>query len=93
MVRLTAVALLSAAVLSFEVLLVRAFAIMQWHHFAAMIISMAMLGYGASGTLLTLTGHQLLAHAERSFAALATLFALGTLGAFSVAQALPLNLT
>jgi SAM-dependent methyltransferase len=46
--------LLSAAVLAFEVLLLRLFAIQYFHHFAYMAIGMAMLGFGASGTFLTL---------------------------------------
>jgi hypothetical protein len=52
--RPAAVALLSAGTLAFEVLLVRAFAIEQFHHFAYMTIGVAMLGYGAAGTLLAL---------------------------------------
>ena len=92
MVRLTAVALLSAAALAFEVLLVRVLSIMQWHHFAAMIISMALLGYGASGTLLTFARSRLLARIEPAFAALAVLFATGMLASVSLAQAVPLNL-
>src|SRR5262249_1003301 len=44
--------LISAAVLADEVVLVRAFSIGLWHHFAYMVISIAMLGFGASGTLL-----------------------------------------
>ena len=47
------VALISAAALAYEVLLMRLFSIIQWHHFAYMIISLALLGYGASGTFLT----------------------------------------
>ena len=47
-------ALLSAAALAYEVLLTRLFAIIQWHHFAYMIISVALLGYGAAGTTVTL---------------------------------------
>ena len=50
--KLLAVALLAAATLAFEVLLVRLFAIEQFHHFAYMAIGVAMLGYGASGTAL-----------------------------------------
>lgn len=42
----------SAAVLAHEVVLVRAFSIGLWHHFAYMVISIALLGFGASGTLL-----------------------------------------
>ena len=53
------VALLSATALAYEVLLMRMFSIIQWHHFAYMIISLALLGYGASGTFLTLTFRRL----------------------------------
>ena len=47
-----ALLLVSAAVLAYQVLLVRAFSIGQWHHFAYMVVSIALLGFGASGTLL-----------------------------------------
>ncbi|HXY52640.1 MAG TPA: hypothetical protein VEI01_24560 [Terriglobales bacterium] len=43
---------MSAAVVAEEVVLVRAFSIGLWHHFAYMVISIALLGFGASGTLL-----------------------------------------
>ncbi|MDJ0834097.1 MAG: hypothetical protein QNJ69_11280, partial [Gammaproteobacteria bacterium] len=46
------VVLLALSGLAYEVLLTRLFAIIQWHHFAYMIISLALLGYGASGALL-----------------------------------------
>ena len=49
-----AIALLSACTLAYEVALTRLFSIVLWHHFAYMIISAAMLGYGASGTALAL---------------------------------------
>ncbi|MDW8343008.1 MAG: class I SAM-dependent methyltransferase [Verrucomicrobiae bacterium] len=44
----------SAAVLAYEVVLMRVFSIAQWHHFAGMILSVALLGFGLSGTLLAL---------------------------------------
>jgi hypothetical protein len=44
---------LSAGILAYEVVLMRMFSIALWHHFAAMIISVALLGFGLSGTLLT----------------------------------------
>jgi len=50
--REAALLLVSASVLSYQVILVRAFSIGQWHHFAYMVISIALLGFGASGTLL-----------------------------------------
>lgn len=49
-----AVALLTAGTLAFEIFLVRVFAIAQYHHFAYMAIGVAMLGVGASGTLMSL---------------------------------------
>ena len=47
-----AVFLLSAATLAYEIVLLRAFSIGQWYHFAFMVISIALLGFGASGTVL-----------------------------------------
>ena len=49
-----AIGLISAAILAFEVLLMRLYAIVGWHHFAYMMISIALLGFGASGTALAL---------------------------------------
>jgi hypothetical protein len=46
---LLSVFILSAAALAYEVLLIRLFSIIHWHHFAFMVISIALLGYGASG--------------------------------------------
>jgi len=51
-----AVGLVAAATLIYEVLLVRLFALAQFHHFAYMAIGIAMLGFGASGTGLALLG-------------------------------------
>ena len=46
------VALVSAAVLGFEVALMRLLLVASWHHFAFLVISVALLGFGASGTAL-----------------------------------------
>ena len=45
--------LLSLACLAFEVTLTRVFALAQWYHFAFMVVSVALLGFGAGGSLLT----------------------------------------
>ena len=63
--RSVAVALLSAAVLAYEVLLVRVFAIEQFHHFAYMAVGVAMLGFGAAGTLVAMAGRLPLRSASR----------------------------
>src|ERR1700757_4428147 len=44
----------SCTTLAYEVLLTRIFSISLWYHFAFMIISIAMLGFAASGALLAL---------------------------------------
>ena len=44
----------SCASLAFEVTLTRVFSITLWYHFAFMVISIAMLGFAASGTALSL---------------------------------------
>ncbi|MCW5699400.1 MAG: hypothetical protein KIT00_06130 [Rhodospirillales bacterium] len=91
MALLAAVALMSAGALAFEVLLVRMVSIAQWHHFAHMIISVALLGFGASGTALTFLRERLLNRLPVSFAVLATLFGLTAPAGFALSQAVPLN--
>ena len=49
-----ALGILSAAALALEITLTRLFAVAQFYHFAFLIISLALLGFGASGTLLAL---------------------------------------
>jgi hypothetical protein len=46
--------LCSSSSLAYEIVLTRIFSISLWYHFAFMIISIAMLGIGASGTVLSL---------------------------------------
>jgi hypothetical protein len=48
------VGLCSFSALAYEILLTRIFSISLWYHFAFMIVSIAMLGLGASGTILAL---------------------------------------
>src|SRR3970040_173723 len=51
---LAGMGLLSAAVLLSQVALIRVFSIAQFYHFAFLVISLALLGFGASGSLLAL---------------------------------------
>jgi len=86
-----AIALLSAAALSYEILLMRLFSIIQWHHFAYMMISVALLGYGAAGAVVTLVQRPLLARFAGVFATAAGLFGLTALLAFLAAQSVGFN--
>lgn len=49
-----AVCLLSAALISFQLALMQIFSITQWYHFAYMVISVALLGFGAAASLISL---------------------------------------
>lgn len=88
---LWAVGLLSAAALTYEVLLLRLFAIIQWHHFAYLAISVALLGIGAAGTFVTLARARLLAWYPASFAGAAAAFALASVACFAAAQRVSFN--
>ena len=88
---LVAVSLLSAAAIAYEILLTRLFNITLWHHFAYMVISLALLGYGASGTFLVFVKQRALARFGVSFAALAVSFGLAAVGGYALAWRLPFN--
>lgn len=88
---LCALALISAAALAYEVLLMRLFSIIQWYHFAAMIISLALLGYGVSGTFLALYRKSLQQRFPVAILANIVLFGIAMPGCFAVAQQLPFN--
>jgi hypothetical protein len=85
------VALLSVGVLAYEILLMRLFSIIQWHHFAYMVISLALLGYGISGTLVTLWRERLLQRFAAVYSACIVAFGLGAVLCFLLAQRIPFN--
>ncbi|MGX2041702.1 spermidine synthase [Methylocaldum sp. MU1018] len=88
---LLSISLISAAALGYEILLMRLFSIIQWHHFAYMVISLALLGYGASGTFLTLARGFLLPRFGAAFVLNAALFGAGAALCFLAAQRVPFN--
>jgi len=45
--------LLALSIILFQIALTRVFAIMMWHHLTYMVVSIALLGFGAAGSLLT----------------------------------------
>lgn len=90
-----AIAVLSAGAIAYEILLIRIVSIIQWHHFAAMIISLALLGYGMSGTVLTSMEGWLSSGTpdrwQRTFVACCLLFGLTSVACAVLAQRLPFN--
>ena len=88
---LAAVGVLSAAAVAVQILLLRLFAIIQWHHFAYLVISLALLGYGAAGTFVTLTQDRLAQRAGRHIAVAMAGFGLVCVPAFALAQLVSFN--
>ena len=86
-----ALAAISAAALAYEVLLVRLFAIIQWHHFAFMAISIALLGFGASGTVLAIWQDWARSRFTAIFAVGSMLFGISAPIGFILTAALPFN--
>lgn len=88
---LAAISLLSAAALGYEILLMRLFSIIQWHHFAYMAISVALLGYGAAGTFVALSQRRLGARFLPVFVGSAAAFGVTAVAGFLLAQEVAFN--
>lgn len=88
---LASIFILSAAALAYEVLLVRLFSIIYWHHFAFMVISIALLGYGMSGSLITVFRRRLLENFQQVFIINILLFGFSSITCFIIIQRLPFN--
>ena len=86
-----AVAALSAAALGYEILLTRLFSIVQWHHFAFLVISVALLGFGASGTFLLVVGDRIRTGIEPFLSLCALGFGLAAPVSFVIAERVPFN--
>ena len=83
--------LISTAAIGYEILLMRVLSIVQWHHFAYMIISLALLGYGASGTFIATGKRWFEQRFEFSFAVSALLFSITMIACYVLGQQIPFN--
>jgi len=81
----------AAGVLGYEVALMRILLVASWHHFAFLVISLALLGFGASGTMLALARDRILARAERTLDALLLATAVSMPVCAAVLQHLPVE--
>jgi len=88
---LVALLCLSTATLMFEINLTRLYSVAQFYHFAFMIISLAMLGFGASGAWLALFPRLGRRHPRRALAWLACGYAVTSLGAYLALNWLPFD--
>jgi hypothetical protein len=91
MLTLLGLFLLSAATLAFEINLTRLFSVAQFYHFAFMIVSLALLGFGASGSALALFPQWGRHRPERALGWLALGFAVSSLGSYLLINQVPFD--
>ena len=84
--QLLGVGLLSTGMLAFELTLTRLFALAEFYHFAFLVISLALLGNGAAGTLLTVQPAL-----KRFTGWWAIGFGLATAGSFAILNLVPFD--
>ena len=92
----SAVFLIGFSTLAFEVLLTRIFSIGQWNHLSFMVISIALFGFAASGTFLSIfdtrrSNPPLLDSIPKTTALLALMYSSMTILAFVILNNLPLD--
>jgi hypothetical protein len=88
---LPGVLLLSAAALAFEINLTRLFSVMQFYHFAFMVVSLALLGFGASGTFLAIFPSIVKEHLAKKLGWIAAGQAVSIVGSYLFINSLPFD--
>ncbi|MDY7033755.1 MAG: hypothetical protein SVY10_17825, partial [Thermodesulfobacteriota bacterium] len=83
--------LISVSTLTFEVSLTRIFSISLWYHFAFMVISIAMLGFGASGSLLMIFPMILNKSLLRTLSIIALLFSSSIVVSYLIVNQVPFD--
>src|SRR4051794_9962836 len=57
---MAATALISLSLIAYQLAIIQLLSLSQWYHYANMVISIAMLGFGTAGTVLSLMRKRLL---------------------------------
>lgn len=86
-----AAGLVSCGVIGFEIALMRALQYASWYHFAFLVITVALLGFGLSGTVLSLWRGYFLRHRHRAVPILALLTAISIPITFQAVQLIPVS--
>jgi hypothetical protein len=91
-----AVFLISLSALAFQVLLTRVFSIGQWNHLSFMVISIALFGFGASGTFLSILdtrrqGWEIRLSGTQTLRFLLVIYSLTVISAYMVLNNIPLD--
>ena len=85
------VACVSAGLLGFEISLMRILLVASWHHFAFLVIGVALLGFGASGTVLCIFREWLMKRGEATLFVLTILTAMSMPICMALAQQIPIE--
>jgi len=88
---LTAVFLVSASTLAFEVLLARVFSVSQWNHLSFLVISIALFGFAASGTFFSIVAPAVERWRSGHWSLLVVLFSASMLAAVTCLGQIPLD--
>ena len=84
--------LTAGSILVLEIALTRVFAIMMWHHLTYMVVSIALLGFGTAGSILTLRRQGLTSDfPARSLWLLATAYGFAVMIAFCLGTRIPFD--
>ncbi len=83
--------LLSIAIITYELFIIRSFSLGSWSNFGSLVISTALLGFGVSGTLLTFMVKKVKEHPNRWMIASSMLFIPSMAAAHIIAQNIPFN--
>jgi len=86
-----AIFFISAAALALELVLVRALSIGHWHHLSFLVISTALLGFGAAGTFVSIGRERLASRCKRNLVLFAVSFAAAVPVCFYISQRAPLD--
>ena len=86
------ISFISASALSLEIFFTRFFSVAQWHHFAFMVVSIALLGYGASGSFLMFFPSILKKDTSKLLSLLSLLFSITTLISYTIANHLSFDI-
>ncbi len=89
--RIAALFFLCIALVAYELAVMRIFAVGSWSNFGSMVISIALLGYGLAGTIITLLEKRIMARPDRWLAVSASLVGPSMVLAHVLAQRVPFN--
>ncbi len=81
----------AGAGLAYEILLLRVFAFSQWHHFASLAVSLAMLAFGTAGTTLVLLRRRIIRAGDSFFYGVLVVGSVGMVAASLLPQFLHLR--